>query len=414
MALALEHEIENVRNKDREVSVKNRYLSSLFASAMLAVIVLAASMQLQAADPVAPTVPPPVGPSPVLSSTELTAALLGRDWTQVSTILAKDSNNLKDPRVLLLLGHSELALNRNNIASVQFATASDSTSTLAWDGWTAALASTSPKSPVALYLRGDALARRGNFWGSIGWFTGALKQDSLFALAFNARGVAYDFVGDPSAAAEDFDVAAKLDTCLADAHANVGVMLLSRGIAKGAQDNFAKAISCDPRYGLAYNGRACARSKLGDKNGAYHDIRLADSVCGVHPFISYNYQTLIEKKDSSQILVARPRGNELTSRTIDYFKGGLSADLNYTAGGRLGMADYGLGGQGFGAGATGFFKGGLGDYGGMFEKGKIIEAYRGGVFVNAERVEVEKAGVNPQVGTEYALFYPRPERIQLH
>ena len=123
----------------------------------------------------------------VLGSQDLTNSLLAEDWEAVFSILTQDSAYARDGRVWLLIGHAHLARNSNNVAYAVFSTILDSSSRYAWETWTAGFASTHPRSHIAHYLYGDALARNQKPDEAINEFAIALNIDSTFCLAANGR-----------------------------------------------------------------------------------------------------------------------------------------------------------------------------------------------------------------------------------
>jgi tetratricopeptide (TPR) repeat protein len=129
----------------------------------------------------------------------------------------------------------------------------------AWEQCTSALLVTHPDSPVALYLRADALAREKRWEDAIVLYSQAIEARPGFALALNGLGVAYAYRGDVGKSLAALNDACRAAPGFAEAHASLGTLLLSRRAPEGALESFDRALRISPEFALARNGRACAR-----------------------------------------------------------------------------------------------------------------------------------------------------------
>ena len=93
------------------------------------------------------------------------------------------------------MGHACLWLNRNDESLTLFLSLADDRAGRAWLEWTETFVKEHDGAPVAHYLRGDALARSGRWVEAIDCYHKALNTRGDFALALNARGVAYAELG---------------------------------------------------------------------------------------------------------------------------------------------------------------------------------------------------------------------------
>ncbi len=372
--------------------MKNDQLPGMLVRAAILGVFLGSFACLWAAEPAAAKA------SATLARPELIRAVLKPDWLAVGQVLAQNTDTVRDPREALLLAHAALAGNSNNNAAVLFAGIKDSVSRAAWLSWTAQLVASHPESPAAHYLHGDALARTSSLRAAAEELTTALSLDSTFFLALNARGVVYDLLGSWDSAAVDFDRSTYLRPGFADAYANLGVMFITKGISKGAGDYFSKAIVADPKYGLAYSGRACALVKLGEASKARGDAAAAESLCPAHPFVILNYKMLVDTTDTTNMRDLVPRAMSQQYQRFELqgaFDVGIKPNIdNFMPGIDLGR---------FSGGATW-------ETGSMHSWQDAI-GNRGGVFIPAEAVAVGRVGTSPVVGSEFALFYPRRASI---
>lgn len=186
------------------------------------------------------------------------AALTG-NWEKVVSMLTMQKEPLASPVAQLLLGHGLLALNRNNESFLLLWSASANAQRKAWDAWTAQIVQRTPASPVAHYLRGDALARLGRWVEAIGEFNESLRLDPRMFMAQNARGVVRASLGQWEDASDDLEAVSQRAPGFSDGHINLGTFWIQRRAPDGARGAFAKALERSPTAVLAHNGRACAQ-----------------------------------------------------------------------------------------------------------------------------------------------------------
>jgi tetratricopeptide (TPR) repeat protein len=200
-------------------------------------------------------------------------AVLAEDWGRVAELLGPDDRPADAPVARLLKGHAYLALNRNNESVCMFLRTSDDEHLRRWDEWSTALAGRHPRSAVARYLRGDALARLRRWDPALA----ELDRAAGHALALNARGVVRAARGAFDDALLDFAAAAEADPRLADAHASRGVMYIQRKDgAEGAAKAFTRALDLSPTFVFALNGRGGVQAVLGRLQEARADLERAE------------------------------------------------------------------------------------------------------------------------------------------
>ena len=235
-------------------------------------------------------------PAPVLIEVVEEAALAG-NWADVSELLASVDTETPSPVLRLIKAHSCLALNRNNESLCLFLSASSDEDLKTWGDWTRAFVEKNPKSAVAYYFRGDALARLEQWDSALKAFNRALEFYPNHPLALNARGTVYSAIGKWDHALVDLKKATIARDSLADAHASLGAMWIQRREgAEGALESFNRALALSPDFVLAYNGIACAKYVLGRWEEANKDMADAGKyfTCrhSVLPILSHNLAVL--------------------------------------------------------------------------------------------------------------------------
>ena len=196
---------------------------------------------------------------PAREMSSLEQALLSEDWAKVVEKCDNPSQLSKEPVMRAILGHACLALNRNNQSLDMFRSVAPKDDQMQWENWTRDFTSRADKSPLSHYLYADALARSDNWDGAIRENSAALRLRKDYALALNARGVAYACTGAFKQALDDFEAACNAKPGLADAHANLGTVLIIKEAASGALEQFELALRSSPSFALAQNGQGCAR-----------------------------------------------------------------------------------------------------------------------------------------------------------
>ena len=127
---------------------------------------------------------------------------------------------------------------------------------------------------IAAYLRGD-------YKDSIKKFTGALKHDSKFALAYSSRGAARLKSGHTKRAVSDFNRAIRLNPDYARAYHLLGLALEQIGDFAGAYRNFDRALEIDPDLGVAYHKRDCVLGNRVEDCIEIEDLEMADHLAAM-------------------------------------------------------------------------------------------------------------------------------------
>jgi len=205
-------------------------------------------------------------------------ALLKGDWAGVLAVLEQSGTDKPETASRLVAAQACLACNRNNQATALFLLA-DEQELQTWNAWTEDLLNEAPANAVAQYLRGDALARVGEYERAEQCFNQALQIDPRFGLAWVARGAAKASTGQMEAAYLDLTQATRVEPNLADAHASLGCLEVMLQNAEGAEKAFNEALRLAPEFALAYNGRGCARYGLGKPDEAALDFEMAQTLC---------------------------------------------------------------------------------------------------------------------------------------
>ncbi|NQT19327.1 MAG: hypothetical protein HQ592_06455 [Planctomycetes bacterium] len=229
-------------------------------SGVLAILAFAAS---SAADPVGPTVPDSVE-----------KALLSENWSEVADLLAEASQDTPSPVARLIKGHACLALNRSNDSLELFASAVDDESRAQWQAWADSFAKMHQDNAIALYLQGDAFARR-RVWDSASRsFDRALDIDPRCYLALNARGVVAHAVGNTIMARVYFVKAARAKKDFSDAFTSRGTLNVYLNSVEGEKHfEKGKVLSKDEGPILSLIGLGCAQYGSGgyDRARGYFD-----------------------------------------------------------------------------------------------------------------------------------------------
>ncbi len=212
-------------------------------------------------------------------------ALLKGNWKEVCETLEKDSSRAEDPVARLIMAHGCLASNRNNASMLLLLSAQEGGDLKEWCAWTESFLLRNPRNPVALYLSGDAKARIGKLDEAVNAFTQALQAKEDFALAYNARGVVHVLNNEWDRAWVDFSLATKLAPDFADGYVGLGTLGVLRetslDLDTGTLDAFNQAISINPEFALAYNGRGCIYFGSARFEQAVEDFSIASQLSPV-------------------------------------------------------------------------------------------------------------------------------------
>ncbi len=209
-------------------------------------------------------------------SPRLEDAILNGDWEAVYEVIRQDSTVLKDPVAVLLLAHACDATNRHNESMELFDSVTDDASFEAWAKWTGSLRAKHPENAPVLYLSADAKRHIGKVKEAIEDLSKALLIEENFALAFDARGRAYDDIGDLDQAIADYTNAIAANPMLVVAYFNRGYVYASgKGWYQRAIFDYNRAIELDSTYAKAFNNRGVAYNNIGMYDQAICDYTQA-------------------------------------------------------------------------------------------------------------------------------------------
>jgi tetratricopeptide (TPR) repeat protein len=114
---------------------------------------------------------------------------------------------------------------------------------------------------------------RKDFTGAIGDLNQAIKANSKYAKAYNARGIVKFAIKDWEGSIKDYNIAIDLDPKYARAYSNRGLLKLGQGDFDNASSDFNLAINLDPSLANAYNNRGLLLIKLGKREAAIKDFQ---------------------------------------------------------------------------------------------------------------------------------------------
>lgn len=194
-------------------------------------------------------------------SPDLEKVLLASDWRMVAETCGPADDLRSLPVQRIIKGHAHLMLNQNNESIRLFLESADKSDRESWRKWTEEFAARQPSSPVAFYLKGDALARLDELDAAIAAFKKSIKlaeqQQSSAHPAFNGLGVTYCAKRDWNKAHECFERAIALAPDFADAHANLGTWSLYQSQLKQASKAYENSLKISSDFALALTGNGC-------------------------------------------------------------------------------------------------------------------------------------------------------------
>ena len=197
---------------------------------------------------------------------EVEKAVLAEDWAKVFELIGKVKPEASAP-LRFIMGHTCLALNRNNESLVLFRRAAVAEDLAAWQTYARNLKKRNPKAPIADYFVGDSLARVENYVNAVEAFDAGLRASPSHALSLNAKGVCLARVGKLVDARKCFDAATSARDVFADAWANLGYHWIQKSDGpEGAVRAFSHALHLSDKFALARHGRGCAFLILKDRN----------------------------------------------------------------------------------------------------------------------------------------------------
>jgi Flp pilus assembly protein TadD len=221
--------------------------------------------------------------------------------------------------VRAVCGHCLLDLNRNDESLAMFISLYDGDARAQWEAWTKSFANEHPTSAAAAYLRGDALARMGNWTGATSEYDRALRLRPAFALALNARGIAQVKLGHDGEALSNLVLACHCDSRLADAHASLGMLWLHREAPDSADACFRLALRVSTNFALAVNNLGCATyDGQTNDNAAFDHFKSAAATPIVGPLARQNAAEVIAAETSawSNALAGAKPGTTISSSSF--------------------------------------------------------------------------------------------------
>jgi tetratricopeptide (TPR) repeat protein len=214
-------------------------------------------------------------------------AILKADWSEVAEAAQRWKQRDAGAAVAdWLLGYAGLATGNSQVALAGFSQLDTSAKKQSVSLFASALVSQAPSNAIAQMLKGDVLARAGNYAEALTALDKAAQLDPGSALILDVRGVVRALAGKREDAFADFALAVELKPKFADAHANLGLARLAVGSVSGAVGNFTQAIELAPDFALAYNGRGVAYALMEAWDEAESDFKKAAELA---PGLSYTH-----------------------------------------------------------------------------------------------------------------------------
>jgi tetratricopeptide (TPR) repeat protein len=224
-------------------------------------------------------------------------------------------------------GHCLLALNRNDESLGMFISLYASDARAQWDTWTDSFVRQHPGSATAAYLRGDALARLGDWKRALEEYDKALVLRPGFGVCLNARGIAQLKQGDQFKAKRDFEQATKTDPDFADAQASLGSFWLRGGAPESAEPCFVRALQISSNFALAMNGRGCAMFIFTTNDQAAFDLFKTASLSPIIAPLAYMNANRVLEAEAEVFSNAVADGSAGTTVSVADIKAQL-ANLN--------------------------------------------------------------------------------------
>ncbi len=252
---------------------------------------------------------------------DVNTAILADDWESVWRKLSA-SDLEKDPISRILLEQAAHATNRRYDPKIRLDTLEENSDLNQWQHWASSFMTEHPENPVAVFLAGDAAARRQSFEDALALFTkalelrpnydmalssrGAVKQASgmprggladldsaiqanpEFALAYMNRGNFYRMVGESDKAMYDYSKVIQLCEDNAEAFNNRGEVSRQNGDLEVAEADFSAAIATDPGLAISYNNRGLVRLQLDKGAEAFDDLNQSVELDPNNPLAYYN------------------------------------------------------------------------------------------------------------------------------
>lgn len=254
---------------------------------------------------------------------QIAQAVYAEDWTKVIELLGSVDNQTPSPVHRMIKGHADLALNRNNESLCLFLSVSSEDDIRRWAEWSQDFLKKNPKSVIAYYFMGDALARQELWDEALKAFNKAIEINPKNAMVLNARGVVYAAKGEWDDARNDFKEAIEVNPSFAETYASRGTFILQRKTdAKIALDWFDRALEISPDYVLALNGRGGVKNLLQEWDMAVPDFEKAkklttgclSEIAGV---VDLNFALLVDERNKAVSIMLSQLGGVDPGMSID-------------------------------------------------------------------------------------------------
>lgn len=133
---------------------------------------------------------------------------------------------------------------------------------------------------------GDIYQKTGNDSLAFFYYNLSVKTDSLFASAYNNRGMYFLNKNKLNESQADLFKAINLDNYYAEAYNNLGWVLTLKGELQKAMEHFNRSLELSPDYAFAYDNRGYLKFTSGDLSGAIQDYNKA---LKINPSLSQAY-----------------------------------------------------------------------------------------------------------------------------
>lgn len=238
-------------------------------------------------------------------SSEVKNALLEEDWAYIVEFHTVTTSSEEPPEIRAIKGHAYLALNENDTSLTQFLSLNTENERKAWLDLAEKFQTENTNNHVANYLKGDALARLGKWQDAIASYTTALTAKKDFALALNARGIAWAMSHEYDKGLDDLESAVRVAPDFADALASLGTVKMLAGVPDTAPSDYTDAINKSEAFALALNGRACAviaySCDVESLRNSMTDFISASKLHGIKPIVESNIRAYTNALEHAKI-----------------------------------------------------------------------------------------------------------------
>jgi tetratricopeptide (TPR) repeat protein len=228
--------------------------------------------------------------------------LLQSNWQKLVPRLKEwKEKDKENPVIWWLLGYGNLAQGDYNAAidAFWFLDKKEKISRLL--DFADSFASENSNNPIALMLKGDALARSCTYDNAQKMLNKAVNLAPQSALILNVRGVVNALADRPAEAFIDFEKAVQCDPHFNDALVNIGIMRVTSYDFMGALHYLNRAVKLSSNFSLAYNARGLIYSYLKDWKKSEEDFFQAKKRSPDIPFFAGNSQLISRKRAQEQL-----------------------------------------------------------------------------------------------------------------